>query len=194
MAEENEPHHDSAPLAPTGKLTLPKRGESAHKSDANASDSASTLRSDRKRSGGRYVVTPKSNDRDAADGEKSSDKSTERRRRHAGAGAPARAARGHKNAGGLRRKAPQKKLPDDPDHQWLKKELKAAESVAHVIARKAQFENKIRALKLHHAADRPLYLYAERMEKLLQRLQTYPWTTLLRDIRRDDEVVKNLKL
>lgn len=88
----------------------------------------------------------------------------------------------------------QKKLPDDPDHQWLKQELRAADTVAQVLARQAQFENKIRALKLRHASDRPLYQYAERMEQFLKRLATYPWTAQLRDIRRDDAQIRKLKL
>lgn len=93
-----------------------------------------------------------------------------------------------------RRKPVEKKLPDDPDHQWLKKELRAADTVAQVLARQTQFENKIRALKLRHAADRPLYHYAERMEQFLKRLASYPWTAQLRDIRQDDAQIRKLKL
>lgn len=88
----------------------------------------------------------------------------------------------------------QKKLPDDPDHQWLKRELRAADTVAQVLARQGQFENKIRALKLRHAPERPLYQYAERMEQLLKRLAAHPWSAQLRDIRQDDPQIRKLKL
>lgn len=130
----------------------------------------------------RYRVTPEA---DAKPAPRSRKPATRR-----GAKAPSRG--GVKKAGG--REPVQKKLPDDPDHQWLKKELRAADTVAQVLARQAQFENKIRALKLRHAPERPLFQYAERMEQFLKRLASYPWTAQLRDIRQDDAQIRKLKL
>lgn len=130
----------------------------------------------------RYRVTPEADAKPAT----RSRKPASRR----GAKAPSRG--GVKKAGG--REPVQKKLPDDPDHQWLKKELRAADTVAQVLARQAQFENKIRALKLRHAPERPLFQYAERMEQFLKRLASYPWTAQLRDIRQDDAQIRKLKL
>jgi hypothetical protein len=128
----------------------------------------------------RYRVTPKADDAAAR-----SRKPARRRSAAKGAGQGARRT--------TRDPAP-KKLPDDPDHQWLKRELRAADTVAKVMARQAQFENKIRALKLRHPPEKPLYQYAERMEAFLKRLATYPWTAQLRDIRQDDAQVRKLKL
>jgi len=134
----------------------------------------------RKLARGRYVVTP--------DEKPARTPSTKQRR-------SVKKGQGQRPQGKRPTKKPiKKRLPDDPDHQWLKSQLRGAQTVAEVLSRQVQYENKIRALKLRHEPGKPLHDYADRMEQFLARLKTFPWTTQLRDLRQDDSIIRKLKL
>lgn len=82
----------------------------------------------------------------------------------------------------------------DFDARWLEGEAKRARTVGEVISRYDQYQNKIRALKLRYAREHDLYGYGARMEAFVSRLKRYAWNELLTDIRREDVIIRSLKV